>query len=401
VEIKRGRIRRVKYWQISLAILAALAASLALAEDVKTIDGKEYKNAKVNRVEPDGIVITHSAGVAKIPFTELPKDVQERFGYDSAEIEGERAAARAAEEKRIEEQKAAERERAEREQNAKANLMKAQEQFEAAEKQAAESYKRNPKGTLSGQGFVATKGGENFKLGALQVSLFAREAIDVLLAGLKAYADAMIEQMPLSAETKAEEHAKAAAQQARAAVEQAKAVEEQAKAAAQQAKAKEKADWTYYQQVPGSNEARRNAEAAREAANAAKEAVNTAAKAASAAREAVDTAQRAAGAARGRYNALLEEKAVYYSAAFYFDHLRSPIQTAETDGDGKFVMEIPPTGAFVIDAQGERNVSGEKTERYHWLQPVSLEGQQQRTQNLSNNNLTRTTGTSSLVLTVD
>jgi len=33
--------------------------------------------------------------------------------------------------------------------------------------------------------------------------------------------------------------------------------------------------------------------------------------------------------------------------------------------------------------------------------PVSLEGQQQLTQNLSNNNLTSTTGTSSLILTQD
>jgi hypothetical protein len=38
--------------------------SLALADDFKTIDGKEYKNATVSRVEPDGPVITFS--LAKI-----------------------------------------------------------------------------------------------------------------------------------------------------------------------------------------------------------------------------------------------------------------------------------------------------------------------------------------------
>ena len=43
----------MKYWQTTLAILAALAASIALADDFKTIDGKEYKNVKVSRVEPD------------------------------------------------------------------------------------------------------------------------------------------------------------------------------------------------------------------------------------------------------------------------------------------------------------------------------------------------------------
>jgi len=41
----------------TLAILAALSASIALAEDFKTITGKEYKNASVSRVEPDGIVL--------------------------------------------------------------------------------------------------------------------------------------------------------------------------------------------------------------------------------------------------------------------------------------------------------------------------------------------------------
>ena len=74
----------------------------------------------------------------------------------------------------------------------------------------------------------------------------------------------------------------------------------------------------------------------------------------------------------------------YFSGAFYFAFLQSPIQTAETDADGKFVIEIPKTGAFVIAAQAERSV-GEETERYYWLQPVSLEGQSQRVQNLTNN----------------
>jgi hypothetical protein len=62
-----------------LAILAALSASLALAEDFKTINGKEYKDATVSRVEPDGIVLKTKSGISKVYFTELPKEVQERF----------------------------------------------------------------------------------------------------------------------------------------------------------------------------------------------------------------------------------------------------------------------------------------------------------------------------------
>src|SRR5436190_1218608 len=67
----------------ALAILAALSVSIALADDFKTIKGKEYKNAKASRVEPDGIVITFSGGIVKLPFIELPADVQKKYGYDS------------------------------------------------------------------------------------------------------------------------------------------------------------------------------------------------------------------------------------------------------------------------------------------------------------------------------
>jgi hypothetical protein len=66
-----------------LVILVVCLASLALADDFKTIDGKEYKNVTVSRVEADGIVIKTKTGLSKIYFTELPKDVQERFHYGS------------------------------------------------------------------------------------------------------------------------------------------------------------------------------------------------------------------------------------------------------------------------------------------------------------------------------
>ncbi len=75
----------VNYWKTALSILAALSASLALAEDFKTINGKEYKNVSVSRVEPDGIVLKSKSGIAKVYFTELPKNVQERFHHDSAQ----------------------------------------------------------------------------------------------------------------------------------------------------------------------------------------------------------------------------------------------------------------------------------------------------------------------------
>jgi hypothetical protein len=50
----------------------------------RTIYGKEYKDATVSRVEPDGIVLRTKSGIAKVYFVELPKDVQARFHYDAA-----------------------------------------------------------------------------------------------------------------------------------------------------------------------------------------------------------------------------------------------------------------------------------------------------------------------------
>jgi hypothetical protein len=88
--------------------------SVAFAEDFKTLNGKEYKDATVSRVEPDGIVLTSKSGVSKVYFSDLPKDVQVRFGYDpqkATAYSGEQAANYAAYQKQQEE--AAQRQREE------------------------------------------------------------------------------------------------------------------------------------------------------------------------------------------------------------------------------------------------------------------------------------------------
>src|SRR6476620_4066185 len=82
-EQKRQSAPSVKYWLMTV-ILAALSASLALADDVRTIRGKEYKDATVSRVESDGIVLRTKSGIVKLYFIELPKEVQERFRYGPA-----------------------------------------------------------------------------------------------------------------------------------------------------------------------------------------------------------------------------------------------------------------------------------------------------------------------------
>jgi hypothetical protein len=66
---------------LTFSILSFISA--VLADDFKTLNGKEYKDATITRVEPDGIVLKTKSGIMKVYFMELPKDVQERFHYDS------------------------------------------------------------------------------------------------------------------------------------------------------------------------------------------------------------------------------------------------------------------------------------------------------------------------------
>jgi len=65
---------------LTLLILSFTAA--AFSEDFKTVNGKEFKNATITRVEPDGIVVKTKSGMSKVYFAELPKEIQERFHYD-------------------------------------------------------------------------------------------------------------------------------------------------------------------------------------------------------------------------------------------------------------------------------------------------------------------------------
>src|SRR5262245_29078067 len=67
---------------VIVAILAAFSLSIVIADDSKTIAGKEYKDASVTRVEPDGIVVKSKSGISNLYFIELSQDVQTRFNYN-------------------------------------------------------------------------------------------------------------------------------------------------------------------------------------------------------------------------------------------------------------------------------------------------------------------------------
>ena len=393
------------------ALLIAGVTTITLADDFRTLRGKEYKNATVMRVEPDGIVVRTKSGISKVYFVELPEDVQQRFHYvDPAKVEAERAAKTAA----LQRAKADERaqQRADKDQKARAILTKTGEEFEAAESRAAQGYRKSWKGSLSGQVFVATKGGENVKLGARQVSLFDRDALAILAAGVKAFADVKREQLQLdiAAAEEDEKHAEANAEQARAEEESAKARGAEAKAAERRAES----DRRSLERGPRSSDTITVQNAAVAAANQAGELAEAAKRDLDAAREARNGATEAADAARARIESLRAEQAYYYSEEFLFSQLRHPIQTVDTDAEGKFAIQMPKTGAYVITAQTQRliwndterrrtlprhtDISGAgATENYYWLQVVSLEGQDERVQNLSNTNLGGTRGISSLI----
>jgi thioredoxin 1 len=67
-----------------LAFLILCFTSVAFADDFKLINGREYKDVTVSRIEPDGLVLRTKSGISKVYFVELPKEVQERFHYNAA-----------------------------------------------------------------------------------------------------------------------------------------------------------------------------------------------------------------------------------------------------------------------------------------------------------------------------
>ncbi len=71
-------------WFTRFAVaMLSLAATMAHGLDIETLDGEEYKNVNVRAVEPTGVRITHSKGIAFIPFSNLSGYYQRKFGYDA------------------------------------------------------------------------------------------------------------------------------------------------------------------------------------------------------------------------------------------------------------------------------------------------------------------------------
>ena len=80
----------------ALSILLATVLPLS-AEDWTTVDGKTYQDVNVVKAEDDGVNITYTGGDAKIPYYNLPLEIQKKFGQDPDTLAAAKKAADAAE----------------------------------------------------------------------------------------------------------------------------------------------------------------------------------------------------------------------------------------------------------------------------------------------------------------
>ena len=117
--------------------------SLGHFDSLRTLDGQEFKNVRVRRIDPDGLSVFHSRGAAKIPFLQLPEDIRFQFGFD-AEKAKEYAAARAARRKRYEESRPA-RELAQRRRKIENRIAALSADIESMEAPATESARNTHK----------------------------------------------------------------------------------------------------------------------------------------------------------------------------------------------------------------------------------------------------------------
>jgi len=87
VESKEADLPPLEHWQATLVILTGLSASIALADDFKTINGKRIqKRHGKPRPNPMAIRCSKPNRNLKVYFVELPKEVQQRFSLQCSEV---------------------------------------------------------------------------------------------------------------------------------------------------------------------------------------------------------------------------------------------------------------------------------------------------------------------------
>ena len=99
---QKPQFNSLLFWLLIAAFALVFSTRCALAADeerpaapprlpdrITTLDGKAYEKVTLERVEPDGLIVSFApveggSGTAKLKFRNLPAELQERFGYDAA-----------------------------------------------------------------------------------------------------------------------------------------------------------------------------------------------------------------------------------------------------------------------------------------------------------------------------
>ena len=66
-----------------LFVVAATSCGADQFATFSTLDGQTYTNAELTELTPKGAVLHSDSGVATIPYGQLPKVLQARYGYDA------------------------------------------------------------------------------------------------------------------------------------------------------------------------------------------------------------------------------------------------------------------------------------------------------------------------------
>jgi len=101
---------------------------------------------------------------------------------------------------------------------------------------------------------------------------------------------------------------------------------------------------------------------------------------------------------RKNLDALKSKQNYYRSAAFYFNGLPGPITSAKTDADGRFALFISRERRVALAAHASRQVFNKK-EEYYWLLWVSLDEKPPGNIFLSNDNMTDVGAKDSVITT--
>jgi len=209
---------------------------------------------------------------------------------------------------------------------------------ETLEKKAKSDFDSSDKATVNGQVFIVTKGAENYKLGSIHVYLYSEE--EVLAIAAVSLAKAIKLKPALDAER---ENCNKMTQQYAAVLQR------------------------YQGMSPVASE--------------------------------LIAAQKASSDSLKEFRTALAKYYSNFSSEYYSQTLPTPLADAQTDADGKFSMQIPKTGSWVLEAEGERSV-GDTKEGYVWLARASSDAIAKSQIFLTNENLSTSSSPDSVAVSL-